>query len=59
MEMVPDLRGLMREDAISVLVQHTLKPELPDARADVQAFPELRDPLAQSLPSGYDKINIL
>jgi hypothetical protein len=41
--MVPDLKGLMREDAISVLVQHTVKPELsgdldaPDARVDVQA----------------------
>jgi hypothetical protein len=39
MGVVPDRRGLMREDAISVLVQHTLKPELPDTRADVQASP--------------------
>ena len=40
---VPDLKGLMREDPISVLVQDTLKPELigdvdgPDACVDVQA----------------------
>jgi hypothetical protein len=34
--MVPDLRGLMREDAISVLVQRTPKPELPDTRAGAQ-----------------------
>jgi hypothetical protein len=43
MGMVPDLKGLMREDAISVLAQHTLKPELvgdvdaPDSRVDMQA----------------------
>jgi hypothetical protein len=40
---VPDLNGLLREDAISVPAQHTLKPELigdvdaPDAGVDMQA----------------------
>jgi urease alpha subunit len=47
MGMVPDLKGLMREDGISVLAQHTLKPEVvgdgdaPDARVDMQACQNL------------------
>jgi hypothetical protein len=62
--MVPDLKGLMREDAISVLVQHTVKPELsgdldaPDARVDVQAPQNLEIRPAQSLPSSGRQKNI-
>jgi hypothetical protein len=54
----------MREDAISVLVQHTLEPELsgdvaaPDARVNVQAPRTWRSGSAQSLPClAYPKNN--